>query len=94
MAKYFMFGKYTSEAVKGISARRTDKVVDIIRKFGGTVEGMYALIGEKDLVFIVDLPGNDELIQVSVSLSKLTGIGFTSTPAIPVEQFDRLTKKL
>jgi len=94
MAKYFMFGKYSSEAVKGISAKRTDKVVDIIKKFGGKVDGMYALIGQQDLVFIVDLPGNDELIQVSVALNKLTGIGFTSAPAITVDQFDRLMKKV
>ena len=35
MATFFMFGKYSSEDVKEMSAERTDKVVGLIKKFGG-----------------------------------------------------------
>ena len=37
MAIFMMFGNYTSEALKGISAQRTEQVVDVINKHGGKV---------------------------------------------------------
>jgi len=90
MATFFMFGRYSSEAVKGISAKRTKEAESLIKKFGGKVNSMYALLGEKDLVFIVTFPGIEEAMKASVALSKLTGITFTTLPAVTVEEFDRL----
>ena len=31
MATFFMFGKYSSEALKGISAERTEKAMEIFK---------------------------------------------------------------
>jgi uncharacterized protein with GYD domain len=85
-----MFGKYSSEAVKGISANRTEQGNRVIRKFGGEVISLYALLGEQDLVLIVEFPGIEEAMKASVALSKLTGISFTTSPAVPVEDFDKM----
>jgi uncharacterized protein with GYD domain len=90
MAKFFMYGKYSQEAIKGISAERTKAALDVVTKAGGKVNSMYALLGKYDLVLIVDLPGVAEVMKVSVGLNKLTGISFTSFPAITVEEFDRI----
>ncbi len=91
MAMFFMFGKYSVEGARGISAKRTEEVVKVVKKFKGEVKGMYALLGEKDLVFIVNFPGTDQAMQASVALSKMAGIGFTTYPAVTVEEFDKLT---
>ena len=48
------------------------------------------MLGAYDLVFIVDLPGTQEAMKVSIKLSRSTGISFTSCPAMSVEHFDRL----
>ena len=90
MATFFMMGKYTPEAVKGISADRTKEAVDLIGKQGGEVKSMYALIGEFDLVLIVDLPGTEEAMKASIAVSRLTGIGFTTAPAVAVDDFDKM----
>lgn len=90
MAKYLMLGKYSVNAIKGIKKDRTSKVVSIIKKNGGRIVGMYALIGRYDLAFIVDMPNNAALIRASVAITKLTGIGFSTSPAITVEEFDRI----
>jgi len=50
MPIFMMFGKYSTEALKGISSKRTDKAVDLIKKNGGKVISMYAVMGEHDLV--------------------------------------------
>lgn len=89
MAKFLMLGKYSQEAIKGITAERTSKVAEAITKAGGKADAMYALLGNYDLVFIVDFPGIKEAIKASVALTKLTAIGFTTSPAISVEEFDK-----
>lgn len=90
MAIFFMFGKYTSKAMEEISAERTQQAVDEIKKLGGEVNAMHVLLGEYDLCFCVSLPGIDEAMKASVNLSKLTGISFTTCPAVTVETFDSL----
>jgi uncharacterized protein with GYD domain len=90
MATFFMFGRYSSEAVKGMSAKRTKEAEGLIKKYGGKVEAMYALLGEKDLVFILTFPGMEQAMKASVALGKATGISFTTLPAVTVEEFDKL----
>jgi len=94
MSTFFMLGKYSSEALKGISAGRTDKALKIIKKFGGQVKSMYALLGEIDLVFILTFPDVEKAMQASVALNKLTGISFTTLPAVTVEEFDKVMSKV
>jgi uncharacterized protein with GYD domain len=90
MATFFMFGKYTAKAVDAMNAERTERAVDEIKKLGGEVKAMHVLLGKYDLLFCVNLPGIDEAVKASVTLRKLTGIAFTTCPAVTVEAFDRL----
>ena len=81
MAAYFLIGKYTPDAIKTISADRTNAAVDLIENAGGQVISKYVLLGDKDIVFIVDFPEIDRAIKASVGLYKLTGIAFSTSPA-------------
>ena len=90
MPIYMMFGKYTTKALKEISSERTDKAVELIKKNGGKVISMYAVMGEHDLVFTLDFPDLDKALATSVELNKLTGISFTTSPVVEVEKFDKL----
>jgi uncharacterized protein with GYD domain len=90
MAIFIMCGKYSLDAVKKISTDRTKKTLELVKKHKGSIKGMYAMLGEKDLLFILDLPSVAAAMQVSVSLSKTTGIAFTTAPAVTVEDFDKL----
>ena len=94
MATFFMFGQYSSEALKGMSAGRTDKAVSLIKKFGGEVNSMYALLGERDLVLIVDFPEVKQAMKASVALTKMTGVSFTTSPAVAVEDFDKMIAEI
>jgi uncharacterized protein with GYD domain len=90
MATFFMFGRYTQEAIRGISADRTQAAVEEIKKMGGEVNAMHVLLGEYDLMICVKLPSVEEAVKASVALARLTGIAFTTCPAVEVEVFDRL----
>lgn len=93
MATFFMFGNYSSEALKAMSAARTELVVKEIKKLKGEVSAMHALLGQYDLLFCVNLPSIEAAMKASVKIARLTGISFNTFPAIAVETFDQLTAK-
>lgn len=90
MATFLMFGKYSPESLKDMSAERTEKVVGLIKKFGGETKAMYALLGKYDLVLTVDFSGIEQATKTSLVLYKSTGISFTTSPAVRVEEFDKM----
>jgi len=92
MALYLMLGNYTNPSMHGIKTTRTKEAVGIIEKNNGQVVSMYAMLGQFDVVLIVNLPGNREAMEVSVGLSKVTGIHFNTGPVIPIERFDEMVE--
>lgn len=94
MPVYMMFGKYNADALKGVSPERTKKAVEIIGQHGGKVISMYAVLGEHDLVFTLHFPTTEKALAASVALNMLTGISFTTSPVVDVEQFDRMISEI
>ena len=90
MSTYVMFGKYSTDALKAISAKRSDDATALIKRNGGALKAAYATLGDSDLLLIADMPDTERAIKTSVELSKMLGISFSSVPAITVEEFDRL----
>ena len=94
MPIFMMFGKYSTEAVKEISSKRTDKAVELIKKNGGKIISMYAMMGEHDLVVTLEFPTHENAIVTSVALNKLTGISFATSPVVELEKFDKLISEV
>ncbi|MEJ2486768.1 MAG: GYD domain-containing protein [Anaerolineales bacterium] len=92
MATFVMLGKYSQKSVKDISAKRTEKATQLIEQNGGKVVSGYALLGEYDLVLILELPDSDQAMKTSVALSKMLGISFVTAPAVSMEDFDKLVE--
>jgi len=90
MATYMMFGKYSQDSIKQISTKRTEKAKELIEKNGGEIKSGYALLGKTDLVLVVELPDLEQAIKTSVALSKMLGISFTTSPAVSMDDFDKL----
>ena len=85
-----MWGKYSSDAIKEISPDRTDKAIKLIRECGGKMKFMYAVLGGYDLLLITEFPKLQAAMRASVGLNMLTGIAFTTFPAISVDDFDKM----
>lgn len=90
MPIFMLFGKYTQDSLEGVSPERTRKAIEIIAQNDGKVISMFAVLGEHDLIFTLDFPTIEKAMATSVALSMLTGICFTTSPVVDVEQFDRL----
>jgi uncharacterized protein with GYD domain len=90
MSIYVLFGKYSAESIKGASAKRTEDAAALIKKLGGEVISGYALLGETDLLLVVNLPDTERAMRASAGLSRLTGIAFRTSPAVSLKEFDQL----
>ncbi len=90
MSTFLMFGNYNHHSIKEISTDRTTKANQLIEDNGGSVKSGYALLGETDLVLIVDFPSNENALKASVGLAKLLGVSFTTAPAVSMAEFDQL----
>ena len=90
MTTFIMTGKYSAESVKQISGGRTVKGTKIVKQCGGHIVAAYATLGKADLLLIAEFPGVGEAMKASVALNKAFGISFATTPALPVEDFDKL----
>ncbi|GBD94563.1 GYD domain protein [bacterium BMS3Abin05] len=93
MSIFIMFGKYSPEAIQKISKERTLKVLEIVKKQGGEVKSMYALMGAYDLIMVANFETMKEALRASVAITRATGISFSTLPAMPVEEFDALVDK-
>lgn len=94
MNTFFMFGNYSIEGLHEIDSRRTEQVRAWIATNDGNLRGTYALMGEYDLVLIVELPTMTDAMKAAIALGKLTGISFSTCAAIPVEEFDKMAEEL
>jgi len=90
MTTFFFFGNYSQDSIKKIDPKRTKKAEEIIQGYGGTLKWVYALVGEYDLLFMVELPGIHEAIQASLAITAATGVSMQTVPAVPVALFDDL----
>ena len=94
MATFFMFGRYSADAVRHISPQRTGEAQKLIEDLGGQVKEIYALLGEYDLVFIVQFSNMTDAMKAAVALGRLTGISFSTAAAVPVDEFDQMVGDL
>ena len=94
MQIYYMLGKYLPDGLENISNDRTDKCRGIIERLGGEIILMNALLGEYDLAFVIKFKGHEQALEASLALSKITGISFSSWPAISVSEFDEIAKRV
>jgi uncharacterized protein with GYD domain len=90
MSTYLMFGKYSMDAVKSISPKRTERAVALIKQNGGELVSGYALLGDTDLLLIVNFADLHSAMKTSVALSKLLAVSFSTVPAVSMADFDKL----
>ncbi|HID76858.1 MAG TPA: GYD domain-containing protein [Planctomycetaceae bacterium] len=90
MSTFFMFGKYSAESAEKISRERTQKVTQLIEELGGRVKAIYAVLGNYDVIMLVEMPNMTAAMQASMALKRLTGISYSTAAAVPVEDLDKM----
>jgi uncharacterized protein with GYD domain len=94
MGTFFLFGKYSPGEIRNIAAHRTQQLREIVSRRGGKVDSCHALLGKYDLVLIVELPSLEAAMGTAVALGDLLGISFCTSPAVPIDVFDKMVDDL
>ena len=97
MAKYMIEASYTQEGVKGLfkeggTGRRT-AIETAAKGLGGTVEAMYYVFGDDDVLVILDMPDNVSVAAFSLAVSAAGGATSTVRVLLTPEEIDAAVKK-
>jgi len=87
MPSYLCLGKYSVEGVKAVSRARRDEVERMVQAAGGKILQTCALLGPYDLAVIIECADAAAMANISVGISKLTGMGLLSMEMIDFEEF-------
>ena len=98
MAKYLIEASYTSEGIQGLlkegGSGRSAAVQRLISSAGGTIEALYFVFGEDDIIIVADLPDNATMAAVSLAVSASGGATSTVRVLLTPEEIDTATKKM
>jgi len=72
----------------------SDEAVKLIENAGGKIVSMHAVLGEYDLIILAEFPDVKEAMKASVGLNMITGISFSTIPALPAADFDKMVSEI
>jgi len=91
-----MLMKWTDQGVKEIK-ESTQGLPGIIKAFeamGGKLTGLYAVMGEYDIIAIGEAPGDEVIMNIPLMIGRGGHARTTTLKAFPVEQLSNVVKKL
>lgn len=93
MPKYLVTGGYTSEGVKGVAAKggsdRRAAVESLAASVGGSVECFYFAFGSDDIVTIIDVPDNESVMAMALTVGGSGMVDLRTTVLLTAEEVDR-----
>ncbi|MBM2810176.1 MAG: hypothetical protein HW416_935 [Chloroflexi bacterium] len=96
MANYVVLGNFTAEGIKGIKngPAMRQGAEQAITSRGGRIIWQGLTLGQYDFVAVVDMPGDEQLLEVAF-LQGMSGMVRTQTlKAFTVEQVDAVAARL
>jgi len=93
MQTYITLWKYTKEGLVDIrhTPERYKVVNEIIKSHGGKIISAYGLIGEYDVMTIVELPDEKALMSAILKISAKGRVIPKTMTAVPMDEFLRIT---
>jgi len=92
MPKYLITAKYSPEGVEGVKTKggssRRDAVAAAVEGLGGKLESFHFAFGEEDAYVIVDMPDNQRVAAVALTLNSTGGASMETTVLLTPEEVD------
>jgi uncharacterized protein with GYD domain len=96
MPAYIMLMKWTDQGVKEIK-EVTQGLPGIVKAFetmGGKLIGLYAVMGEYDIIGIGEAPNDEAIMNLALRIGAGGHARTTTLKAFPIEQLTSVVKKL
>ena len=92
MSKYLISAHYNAEGAAGLASRggtaRRDAVGKMLAEAGGSIDCFYYAWGDVDAYLVVDMPSDEAMVGVALSVNKSGATTITTTPLLTPEQVD------
>ncbi len=92
MSKYLIKANYNPEGAAGLAAKggtaRRDIVGKMVADAGGTMDCFYYAWGDVDAYLIVDMPSDEAMAGIALSVNKSGATTISTTPLLTPEQID------
>lgn len=97
MGKYMITGSYTVDGVKGLLAEggsgRRAAVAALLESVGGSLEALYYMFGEDDVIAIVDAPDDETVAAAALTVAASGAVGIRTTVLLTPEQVDAAVER-
>ena len=96
MHKYLIHINYIGEGIKGLltegGSSRKAAAEAVVQSVGGSLESMYFALGETDCYAIADVPSQNAVVALSLTLNASGRVKVSVTPLITVTELDEAVK--
>jgi uncharacterized protein with GYD domain len=97
MPKYLIEAAYSVEGLRGLQndsgTGRRDAIANAFKSAGGSVECVYFVFGDRDVIVVVDLPDNVAAAALAITGSASGLVRIKVTPLLTAEEIDAALKK-
>ncbi len=96
MPVYITLWKYTRDGLMDIknTASRFEAVKKIIENNGGKLLQIYGLVGEYDVITVIQMPNKSAMASTILKICASGRITAQTMSGIPIEEFLNLTKEV
>lgn len=92
MPKYLIKANYNADGAAGLAAKggtaRRDAVGKMVAEAGGSIESFYYAWGDVDAYVIAELPSDEAMVGIALSVNKSGATSISTTPLLTPEQLD------
>ena len=97
MPKYLITANYSPEGVEGVKSKggssRRDAVAHAVEGLGGKLESFHFAFGEEDAYVIVDMPDNEGVAAVALTVNSAAGAHMNTTVLLTPEEVDEAAQR-
>jgi uncharacterized protein with GYD domain len=89
MAKYILLGSWTGDGVRAVkdSPSRLDKARELAKSVGAKIEQFYMVMGDHDMVVVLDAPNDDAVATFVLKLSMGGNVRTKTLKAFTEDQY-------
>ena len=89
MAKYVLLLNWTGDGIRAVkeSPGRLDKAREVARSVGGQLEQFYMLMGEYDMLVVLDAPNDDAVAKFVLKVAMAGNIRTKTLKAFTEDQY-------
>lgn len=97
MPKYMITGSYNADGAKGLLSEggtgRRAAVEALVASVGGTLETMYYMFGNDDVIVIADVPSDEAAAAVALTVGASASVSIRTNVLLTPEQVDEAARQ-